>query len=409
MSERYNPNMGFQAPYEFQSGDSKCKAMDLTEYYNTNYTPMFDGKGGAAKKPSSKKSSTAKKAKKPSSKKSSTSKKGKKASTKKRGGADDLFSILEKENISLPYATQTGGTELASEYYTSAQQGSYAPYNASKNEKCGGGHRGGRNMNSSLSQMDGQQNVCNGSLAACYESTKGGGCGCGYKPRTSGTKRGGSDGYYADTITGDKPVVERTSKLRGQLDGGAKAKPRSSSKGTKKASMAKSSSSKGTKKATKPRSSSKGTKSKSKTSSQKHKGGDDSAGGGSDFATTLDSRGPANYPDGKSADLFRIFNKTSEFIPNSMLKYAAAPVSTGYSPDPNPYPRAFNDDFIGGTKKKKPAKKSTSSKSKAKPAKKSTSSSKSKAKPAKKSTSSSKSKVKPAKKSSSSKVKAKKH
>jgi hypothetical protein len=66
-----------------------------------------------------------------------------------------------------------------------------------------------------------------------------------------------------------------------------------------------------------------------------------------------------------------------------MLKYAAAPQSTGYAPDPNPYPRAYNDDFIGGTKK---------TKSKAKPAKKSTSS-----------------KAKPAKKSTSSKTKAKKH
>jgi hypothetical protein len=167
-----------------------------------------------------------------------------------------------------------------------------------------------------------------------------------------------------------QPVPEE--KLDGQLDGGAKAKSKpSSSKGTKKA---KPSSSKG-----------------------KHKGGDDSAGVGSDFATTLASRGPCNYPDGKSADLFRIFNKTSEFIPNSMLKYAAAPVSTGYAPDPNPYPRAYNDDFIGGTKKRKPEKKSSSSsKTKAKkPAKKSSSSSKTKAK-------------KPAKKSSSSKTKAKK-
>jgi len=374
MSERYNPNMGFQYPYEFQSGDSKCKAMDLTEYYNTNYTPMFDGKGGSAKKSSSKKSSTGKKAKKSSSKKSSTGKKAKKpsskksstakkakkpSSTKKRGGADDLFKIFEEKNISLPYATQTGGTELASEYYTSAQQGSYAPYNASKNEKCGDGHRGGRGMNGSLSQMNRQQDVCNGSLAACGEATKGGGCGCGYKPRTSGTKRGGSDGYYADTITGDNPVVETEEKLNGQLDGGAKKK-RSSSKGAKKATKPKSSSSKGAKKP-----------------ARKHKGGDDSAGVGSDFATTLDSRGPCNYPDGKSADLFRIFNKTSEFIPNSMLKYAAAPISTGYSPDPNPYPRAFNDDFIGGTKKTKTAKKSAS-KSKAKPAKKSASKSKAK-------------------------------
>jgi len=362
MSERYNSNMGFQAPYEFQSGDSKCKAMDLTEYYNTNYTPMFDGKGGAAKKASSKKSSTGKKAKKSSSKKSSAAKKGKKASTKKRGGADDLFSIFEKENISLPYATQTGGTELASEYYTSAQQGSYAPYNASKNEKCGGGHRGGRDMNGSLGQMEGRRSQNQGSLNAADSATRGGSCGCGYKPRTSGTKRGGSDGYNADTITGDYPVVERTSKLRGQLDGGAKAKSRSSSKGPKKATKPRSSS-KGPKKATKPRSSSKGPKKATKPrSSRKHKGGDDSAGVGSDFATTFYSRGPANYPDGKSADLFRIFNKTSEFIPNSMLKYAAAPISTGYSPDPNPYPRAFNDDFIGG--KKKPAKKSSSSNAK---------------------------------------------
>ena len=237
-----------------------------------------------------------------------------------------------------------------------------------------------------------KQGDMNGSMAAA-DSATGGGCGCGYKPKTSGMKRGGGDGDYADTVTGDVPVIERKMPLNGQLDGGAKKK-RSSSKGAKKP--------------TKPKSSSKGTK----KPTRKHKGGDDSAGVGSDFATTLASRGPCNYPDGKSADLFRIFNKTSEFIPNSMLKYAAAPQSTGYAPDPNPYPRAYNDDFIGGTKKTKskakPAKKSASSKTKAKPAKKS-SSSKAKAKPAKKSSSSSKSKAKPAKKSSSSKVKAKKH
>jgi hypothetical protein len=390
MSDRYNPNMGFQGR-GFQSGDSICKPMDLTEYYNTNYTPMFDGKGGAAKK-----LSTSKKEKKPS-----TSKKDKKhASTKKRGGTDS-FDEFAKLNISLPWATQAGGTELASEYYTSAQQGSYAPYNASKNEKYGGGHLGGRGMNGSLSQMEGRRSQNQGSLNAAEYSTRGGNCGCAYKPRTSGTIRGGSDGYYADTITGDDPVVEKISTLNGQLDGGTrKAKKEPNQR----------SSSKEAKKATKARSSSKGTKSKSKTSSQKHKGGDDSAGVGSDFATTLASRGPCNYPDGKSADLFRIFNKTSEFIPNSMLKYAAAPISTGYSPDPNPYPRAFNDDFIGGTKKKKLVKKSTSSsKAKAKPAKKS-SSSKAKVKPAKKSTSSSKAKAKPAKKSSSSsKAKVKKY
>ena len=363
MSERYNPNMGFQAPYEFQSGDRECKAINEKEYYNTQYTPMFDGKGGAVKK--AKKSSSTKK--KPA-KKTSTKK-----PTKKRGGAD-TFDEIDKINSSLTWATQAGGTELASEYYTSAQQGSYAPYNASKDEKCGGGRkkrvvRGGISMRSAEGQMGSSMGRMNGSMAAADSATKGGSCGCAYKPRTSGTKRGGGDGYYADTVTGDVPVVERKSKLDGQLDGGAakaKAKKRSSS-----------SSSKGAKKPT-----------------RKHKGGDDSAGVGSDFATTLASRGPANYPDAKSADLFRIFNKTSEFIPNSMLKYAAAPQSTGYAPDPNPYPRASNDDFIGGTKKRKPAKKSTSSKSKAKPAKKSASS---------------KAKAKPAKKSTSSKSKAKKH
>jgi hypothetical protein len=371
MSARYNPNMGFQGT-GFQSGDSKCNPINEKEYYNTHYTPMFDGKGGAKAKKPTKKPSTKKPVKKASSGK------------KKRGGTDS-FDEFAKLNISLPWATQAGGTELASEYYTSLQQGSYAPYNASKDEKCGGGrkkrvHCGGIGMGEAEGRMGGSMGRMDGSMAAANSATKGGGCGCGLKMKTSGTKRGGSDGYYADTLTGDDPVVETEDRLDGQLDGGAKKKKKSTSSKTK---------------------------SKSKTS-RKHKGGDDSAGTGSDFATTLASRGPANYPDGKSADLFRIFNKTSEFIPNSMLKYAAAPVSTGYAPDPNPYPRAFNDDFIGGTKKsKKPAKKSTSSKSKAKPAKKSASS-KSKAKPAKKSASS-KSKAKPAKKSASSKSKTKKH
>lgn len=373
----YDSNMGFQGT-AFQSGDSVCNPINEREYYNTNYTPMFDGKGGASKK--TKKTSSTKKEKKAPSKKTgkkAPSKKTGKKPAKKRGGAD-AFDEIDKINSSLAWATQAGGTELASEYYTSAQQGSYAPYNASKDEKCGGGRkkrvvRGGISMGSAENRMGSSMGRMNGSMAAANSATKGGGCGCGYKPRTSGARRGGSDGYYADTITGDDAVVERISTLDGQLDGGAKAKKRSSSKEPKKT-----------------KSSSKGTKKKT----QKHKGGDDSAGVGSDFATTLASRGPCNYPDGKSADLFRIFNKTSEFIPNSMLKYAAAPVSTGYAPDPNPYPRAYNDDFIGGTKKRKPEKKSGSSKSKAKPAKKS-SSSKTKAK-------------KPAKKSASSKTKAKK-
>jgi hypothetical protein len=95
-------------------------------------------------------------------------------------------------------------------------------------------------------------------------------------------------------------------------------------------------------------------------------------GGVSDFATTLSSRGPINYPDQPSADRFRYFNKTGSFIPNSQLQYAAAPISTGYETDPNPYPMAYND-YIGGTaKNNKPAKK------KAAPAKKKAASNKKK-------------------------------
>jgi len=82
-----------------------------------------------------------------------------------------------------------------------------------------------------------------------------------------------------------------------------------------------------------------------KKSSKKHKGGV------SDFATTLASRGPINYPDTQSAQRFRFFNKTGTFIPNSQLQYAAAPICTGFEADPNPYPIAYND-YIGGAEKK---------------------------------------------------------
>ena len=78
-------------------------------------------------------------------------------------------------------------------------------------------------------------------------------------------------------------------------------------------------------------------------------------GGVSDFATTLASRGPSNYPDQISKDLFRYFNKTGTFIPNSQLKFAAAPILTGAEPDPNPYPVAYNE-YVGGAKKAKKAK-----------------------------------------------------
>jgi hypothetical protein len=116
-------------------------------------------------------------------------------------------------------------------------------------------------------------------------------------------------------------------------------------------------------------------------------------GGVSDFATTLASRGPINYPDALSAQRFRYFNKTGTFIPNTMLQYAAAPISTGYQPDPNPYPLAYND-YIGGAKKKKAPKKKTTaaSKKKAAPAKKKAAPAKKKAAPAKKKSASTKKK-----------------
>ena len=151
MKTHYDPNMGFQGT-GFQSGDSKCNPINEKEYYNTHYTPMFDGKGGALKKPTKKKASATKKAK-PAKKSPS------KKPTRKSGGSDS-FDEFSKLNISLPWATQAGGTELASEYYTSAQQGSYAPYNASKDEKCGGGRkkkvvRGGGEMQQQEATLSG--------------------------------------------------------------------------------------------------------------------------------------------------------------------------------------------------------------------------------------------------------------
>lgn len=132
-------------------------------------------------------------------------------------------------------------------------------------------------MGSAENRMGSSMGRMNGSMAAADSATKGGGCGCGYKPRTSGTKRGGGDGYYEDTITGDNPVIETEDVSEdGKLNGGAKAKKRSSSKGAKKETKSKSSSSKGTKKAKKPSS-----------SKRKHKGGDDSAGVGSDLRRHL--------------------------------------------------------------------------------------------------------------------------
>ena len=73
-----------------------------------------------------------------------------------------------------------------------------------------------------------------------------------------------------------------------------------------------------------------GSKKKQQTKRKKSKslkGGD-----GSDFAATLNSRGPANAPDNymgvDGEKFFRQFNKTGTYIPNSKLSKAAAPKLT---------------------------------------------------------------------------------
>ncbi len=54
---------------------------------------------------------------------------------------------------------------------------------------------------------------------------------------------------------------------------------------------------------------------------------------GSDFALTLNSRGPVNAPDNywgvPGEEWFRQFNKTGDYIPNSKLPYAATPLLAG--------------------------------------------------------------------------------
>jgi hypothetical protein len=56
-------------------------------------------------------------------------------------------------------------------------------------------------------------------------------------------------------------------------------------------------------------------------------------GNGSDFASTLNSRGPSNAPDDywgvPGEEWFRQFNKTGDYIPNSKLQFAATPLLAG--------------------------------------------------------------------------------
>ena len=75
-----------------------------------------------------------------------------------------------------------------------------------------------------------------------------------------------------------------------------------------------------------------GNKKKKSTIKKIKKGGSN----GSDFALTLNSRGPCNAPDDywgvPGEKWFRQFNKTGEYIPNSQLQYAATPTLAGSNP-----------------------------------------------------------------------------
>jgi len=101
---------------------------------------------------------------------------------------------------------------------------------------------------------------------------------------------------------------------------------------------------------------------KKRKSKKKKLGGGPTGGWGSDFAATLASRGPYNYPDkgwhwageqNPNEKLFRAFNKTSTYIPNSVLSNGAAQFTEAgplimNNCDNNPWishgvPKGYND------------------------------------------------------------------
>ena len=85
----------------------------------------------------------------------------------------------------------------------------------------------------------------------------------------------------------------------------------------------------------------KGGKKKKRVTKKKTKKEKKQKGGGSDWMTVVRSRGPANYP-GQGLNKFRQFNKNSNYIPNKMLAYYAAPKLSGFEDatikQPCPYP-----------------------------------------------------------------------
>jgi len=105
------------------------------------------------------------------------------------------------------------------------------------------------------------------------------------------------------------------------IQGGAKSKTKTKSKTASKTVSKSKSKSKTT------------SKSKTASKSKVKKGGSN----GSDFSTTLNSRGPSNAPDDywgvPGETWFRQFNKTGDYIPNSKLAIAATPSLVGKNND----------------------------------------------------------------------------
>lgn len=209
-----------------------------------------------------------------------------------------------KNNLGVPWATSAGG--------------SYAPYNT-KSCGCTGGAKKKSAKKTKKTASKKKRTVSKKRSTSRRKTVKKGGDGMTY--------RGASECGQSSNMS-DGPPFSPSWKYGCDTKKGGK----------KKASLGKKKTKKG----------------KSKTPKRKlsKKKASKKGGAGSDFALTLASRGPANYPDMSEAQ-FRQFTKTGQYIPNSMLKYAAAPISTGYMKDPNPYPVGYNSNTCGGKNKKK--------------------------------------------------------
>jgi hypothetical protein len=374
MSSAYNQDMGFQGG-PFHSGDGLCYPMNEKEYYNTNYSKQsFSGNGGASKASKSKKVLVVEATDKGITRKYITEKEADKHMKERHIRENKPMTKKEADkhmkerhvryDKPMKKKAKKGGN--ASENYASFLEGSYSPYNSSyKQEKCGGGKmHGGSQMDDRNADLSTGMSNMSGVMGVAKQVTSGGGCGCGSSLNSELTRDSMYNGVGSPYEKFGGKLSKKNKKLRG---GSGSEETGSEETGNEETGNEETGSSESNQEGGKNRRKIKGGVNYAGTftgddkvsnqvfnkldgqlnggkNNRKYRGGDDSAGVGSDFALTLASRGPANYPDGKSADLFRFFNKTSEFIPNSELKYAAAPISTGYSPDENPFPLAFNDD-----------------------------------------------------------------